>query len=657
MPTTKSKVPDDYTAWAHAVFTGDSLAAKLVPPVAGGPPPAGVPDLPGRPVELAFAAPGETRRAEFPGERALHDAEARGRVFHFFANHELLALELMAWALVRFPEAPPAFRRGLVGIIADEQRHLASYVTCMNVVGVQFGDLPLNRYLWDALQGASPIELVAGLSLTFEQANLDYACQYAEAFRRVGDEPSAVVLDGVLADEIRHVAHGLAWFDRWRDPGKSRWECWNAALRSPLTPARAKGPRFFRDPRVEAGLDAATIEATRLFGASVGRPPRVFSFNPEAEAEVLGQPPTAVGAAIARDFASLMILNAARGDVVLVPKAPTSSFLGELARAGVTIPEIVEGGVERVTGRKIGGLAPWAHTPATNGWDPRWRPLYEKSWSVERLRERPDLCDPAVVGVVCRSWEEVVAAATEDHVCKAPLGTAGRAMTRWRGPASEAWVRRVLDAQGAVVVEPWLDRRLDLSLQFDVHADGVRCEPWGRFLTDARGHYEGAVLGQRLAEAPQEVRRLLAEHGDRLDAIARHLGEAMANVGYVGPAGIDALVYQTPDGPRLKPLVELNPRVTMGRFALALDRRVRRGKVGLWVQRSNDQLRKLGFAGIPAWAAAIRSRAPLVVAGEPAQVTSGALFTSDPDVAERWVTVLVVADSLAACRSALNSPV
>jgi hypothetical protein len=288
-------------------------------------------------------------------------------------------------------------------------------------------------------------------------------------------------------------------------------------------------------------------------------------------------------------------------------------------------------------------------------WDPRHRALYEKTWSVERLRERPDLCDPAVVGVPCRSWEEVLRVTTDAHVVKAPLGTAGRGMRRPGDPDFEAWSRGVLAAQGALVVEPWLDRVLDLSLQFDVSPDGaVTSGAWGRFLTDGRGHYRGAVLGRPLEETPGAVRRLLAEEGDRLTTMVRHLGPAMAALGFSGPAGIDALVYRVGDRVALKPLVELNPRLTMGRVARALERRVAAARTGLWVQVSRKEVRSAGFPGFPAWAAALRERAPLVMAGDPPRIRAGAVFTTDPAHAERLVTVLVVAETLAECRGILG---
>ena len=60
------------------------------------------PSEPGRPAELSFKPRG-TARGEFPGVHRLEDERERGRLLHFFANHELLATDLMALALLKFP--------------------------------------------------------------------------------------------------------------------------------------------------------------------------------------------------------------------------------------------------------------------------------------------------------------------------------------------------------------------------------------------------------------------------------------------------------------------------------------------------------------------------------------------------------------------------
>ena len=78
-------------------------------------------DEPGRPGNLQFAPP---RNAPgMPRPQAFIDPLKRGVAHHIMANHELQAVEVMAFVLCAFPSAPAEFREGLVKIIDDEQRH------------------------------------------------------------------------------------------------------------------------------------------------------------------------------------------------------------------------------------------------------------------------------------------------------------------------------------------------------------------------------------------------------------------------------------------------------------------------------------------------------------------------------------------------------
>lgn len=104
------------------------------------------PLFPGRPENLSFVRPQKSGRSSFPGTANLADDRARGLVLHFFANHELLALELMALALLKWPEAPDGFRSGLVQTMIEEQNHMRLYLERMRDLKVQFGEAPLNAF-------------------------------------------------------------------------------------------------------------------------------------------------------------------------------------------------------------------------------------------------------------------------------------------------------------------------------------------------------------------------------------------------------------------------------------------------------------------------------------------------------------------------------
>ena len=112
------------------------------------------PQVPGRPAELRFK-PQSSGKADFPGVQRLERERERGRLLHFFANHELLATELMALALLRFPNAPTAFRRGVFQTLKDEQLHTRLYVQRMGQCGIEFGELPVSGYFW---RSVTPME-------------------------------------------------------------------------------------------------------------------------------------------------------------------------------------------------------------------------------------------------------------------------------------------------------------------------------------------------------------------------------------------------------------------------------------------------------------------------------------------------------------------
>src|ERR1051326_4836421 len=97
------------------------------------------PAAPGRPPELCFK-PLSSAPADFPSLQRLGHDQERGRVLHFFANHELLATELMAFVLLKFPDAPAQFRRGVLQTLKDEQRHTRLYLERMRACGFPTSD-------------------------------------------------------------------------------------------------------------------------------------------------------------------------------------------------------------------------------------------------------------------------------------------------------------------------------------------------------------------------------------------------------------------------------------------------------------------------------------------------------------------------------------
>ncbi len=247
---------------ALRIVTTESLEEKLAPVAAA--------DLtdeepgeplrlssPGRPPGLEIAPAGAVK---VPPVEGMADPAQRARILHALANHELQAVELFAWALLAFPQAPPELRRGLARVLADEQRHTRMYAARSEALGQPFGTLPVTGYFWGKVDSIrSPREFVCAMSLTFENANLDHTVDYAEAARRAGDETTAAVVDRVHRDEIEHVHFGWTWLGRFKEEGESMWDAFRRSLDWPLRPAKARGARFHRSGREAAGLDPEFI--------------------------------------------------------------------------------------------------------------------------------------------------------------------------------------------------------------------------------------------------------------------------------------------------------------------------------------------------------------------------------------------------------------
>ena len=91
------------------------------------------------------------------------------------------------------------------------------------------------------------------MGLTFEQANLDFAGEYARAAREVGDDATAEVLDQVHADEIGHVRFAWRWVETLA-PDADPWDTYRAHVEFPLGPARARGRDLDVEARRAAGI-------------------------------------------------------------------------------------------------------------------------------------------------------------------------------------------------------------------------------------------------------------------------------------------------------------------------------------------------------------------------------------------------------------------
>lgn len=573
----------------------------------------------------AIDAPARAAGLESRGGRGLqgpapglHGDDTRIELLHAFANHELLAIELMARAVLQFEGAPPSFRRGLMQTMAEEQRHLALYLERMAELGGSMQDAPLSGFFWRAFQAVrTPLEFVTAMGLTFEQANLDYAHHYRGVFEAEGDGATARVLQEVFDDEIRHVKFAWVWFSRWRLPNESPLRSHERNLVMPMTVDRARGLSPSLAHRRSAGLPDSYARGILGAPAAKGRAPSIYLFNPNCEDEIeygVHRRPPAVRERAAQDWACAPTILAAASDVV-VAREPSGAYVDRLRVAGLPVPRFIAAeDLAAATMPTVLAVRPWGASPRAEAivgplrellgaglprdaaFGPAQAELFRKdrvaAWAgtiLTQLEPEAPVDGPDLQGQVADLMQSVELVASHwramgfaDVLIKQPFGAAGRGLIRLVGgamtKAQRGRVRRVLARNGAVLVEPWLDRVCDLSFVARVSSGRGELLDVVQSRIDARGQYAGSVVERpmRLGSAlTTELRRFI--HGDGADPqwltrVARSVVEAIAPrliaAGLCGPFGVDAFVHRLPDGRlQLRAMVELNPRMTMGHLA------------------------------------------------------------------------------------------
>jgi uncharacterized ferritin-like protein (DUF455 family) len=258
--------------FARRVLEEGSLAAKLLSPRDSAGkilddsvrPPARFVDAPARIPSLALVE----GRERLPKMGELARPDARAATIARFAHHELMAVELFAWALLAFPDADRALRRAWLVALEEEQRHLSLYLDRLAAHGSTLSEHRLNGYFWKVLpvratDGATPLVFLSAMGLTLEQANLDFTRVYEAAFRAVDDHATADVVRVVHDDEIGHVALAQRFARKIDVIARSDVERYRATVPFPLSAARAKGKQFCADARRRAGLSDEMIAHVR----------------------------------------------------------------------------------------------------------------------------------------------------------------------------------------------------------------------------------------------------------------------------------------------------------------------------------------------------------------------------------------------------------
>ncbi len=194
---------------------------------------------------------------------------------------------------------------------------------------------------------------------------------------------------------------------------------------------------------------------------------------------------------------------------------------------------------------------------------------------------------------------------------KHPLGFSGRERIELRDRPNEkevSFIQGVL-SEGPAIVEPKIQILREWSLQFEISST-VEYLGSAMLLADDRGQHRGHILGMGAPSA-------------EIIEIAKLAARRVQSAGYFGPLGVDAFEGNLNHEVVVRPLSELNARMTFGRLAVELGRLVE-GPLAWWhvANRLRSELEALPFesAGsvrrLPEWADPLGASGSVLLVGE-----------------------------------------
>ena len=180
-------------------------------------------------------------------------------------------------------------------------------------------------------------------------------------------------------------------------------------------------------------------------------------------------------------------------------------------------------------------------------------------------------------------------------VIKAEFSMSARERILGSGPATDAtvnWVRRRLASQSAVFLEPWVERLDEIGIQIEVPQSGSpRLIGITPMLVDARGQYAGSDFSRGASASPSDP-----VDWTKAIEVALNAASSLQSREYFGPLGIDAMAYLDAERSlQIRPLQDINARLTMGRLSLGFRRLLNPGERGIWTHQAGDATKGLPF--------------------------------------------------------------
>ncbi len=351
--------------------------------------------------------------------------------------------------------------------------------------------------------------------------------------------------------------------------------------------------------------------------------PDIFLFNPTCEYAVangrISWQPNRLLQKMESDLGAIQLFLAKKEDIVFVDKIPSEKYQENLQRISVSVPSFfLKNSILNPSFLKSpkNRLKPWGWSPAVHklfeplkescseefklspvfSWKPEQKEIYSKKFALNILKQFirnttnkniflreqdvPEICvsKEAVEKLLIR-WGKIMV--------KAPWSSSGRGLQPvTKTPVhSKVWekILGVIQNQDYVIVEPFLNKVLDFSFQFEIIKREVKYLGISNFFTDNKGQY----MGNRLNGFQEDISKEVIEFqqtaiSEILNPLILLIGKSDLIKNYEGNLSVDALIYNDKNHLRINPCLEMNIRQNMGFLSMQLEKLIVSGKKGLY---------------------------------------------------------------------------
>ena len=338
----------------------------------------------------------------------------------------------------------------------------------------------------------------------------------------------------------------------------------------------------------------------------------IYLFNPTCEYAIangtVSWQPNRILQKMEADLATLPLFFAQPNDKVVVQQLPTEGYLEHLQKVGFQPPGFIL--KENLNATKIdypiNKLLPWGWSPAAHklfspikancstkfkaspvfNWQAVYKDLYSKKFArgiqkeiVTRFPSK-HFIDYSQLTEICttRANFEYYIKKWDKLMVKAPWSSSGRGLQpiRFAPIHPKVWdkILAMVREQGYAIVEPYLDKVIDLAFQFKLEKGKASYVGISNFRTDYKGKYDGNSLNGLPDTLEEEVKTFI-EKIPRLviNPLIEILETSPLALHFEGYFGVDTLIYKDETGTlKVNPCLEINVRYNMGLLSLYVEK-------------------------------------------------------------------------------------